>query len=107
MIAAGADVNCADRDGRQPLHYLTDSRDRPDVILYLATKGAEINGLSVSSEPTPLHLACKNNFTGNLEALLSLGALADDSVLWECFDHSIHVLASSLASVYDAYSRVA
>ncbi len=92
LVAAGADVNCADRDGRQPLHYSTDSRDQPDVVHYLAKKGAEINGLSLSSEPRPIHLACKNSFTGNINELLSLGALADNSVL----DTAIRSMSTSV-----------
>lgn len=78
LIAAGADVNSSDRDGRQPLHYISDSQDLPKVIEYLAEMGAYINGPHNSKEPTPIHLACKNNFNLNLKALLSLGALADD-----------------------------
>ena len=66
-----------------PLHYLSESQDNPDVIRYLAEKGAECNDIfhsriTNSDEQTPLYLACKKDFVGNLEVLLSLGALAGE-----------------------------
>lgn len=78
LIEAGADVNCEDRDGWRPLHYLADSQDQPDVIHYLAERGAEINCMSRSTELNPYYLACKSDFRGNMETLLSLGALTDE-----------------------------
>lgn len=72
LIDAGADVNCADRDGRQPLHYISESQDRPDVIKYLIKRGASPSGLHPLSVPTPLYLARENNFTGNVEILRTL-----------------------------------
>lgn len=83
LIEAGADVNCKDRDGYQPLHYLSDSQDRPDVIQYLAEQGAEVDSslysrLDNSDEQTPVYLACKNDFVGILEVLISLYALAGE-----------------------------
>ena len=79
LIAAGADVNCVDRDGRQPLHYIFSSRDLPEVIEYLVVRGANVDGPYDSREPTPVYLACEKDFAGNLETLLSHVALADKS----------------------------
>ena len=84
LIKAGADVNCKDRDGYQPLHYLSESQDKPDVIRYLVEKGAAVNTLpfsrlSYSYEETPLSMACRRDFVGNLEVLMSLGALTGES----------------------------
>lgn len=81
LIAAGADVNSADRDGRQPFHSASHFRDLPGVIQYLVERGANVNGLH---DPTPLQLALTNNFAGNLEALLSLGAFADEAPSFQC-----------------------
>ena len=84
LIEAGADVNCEDQDGYQPLHYLSESHDKPDVVRYLAEKGAEVN-TPLNSRPfysytqTPLYLACRNDFIGNLKVLMSLGALTGES----------------------------
>lgn len=78
LIDAGADVNCADREGRRPLHYISESQDRPDVILYLAERGASIVEPDHSNGLTSLFLARQNDFTGNIKALLSLGALTDE-----------------------------
>ena len=79
LIEAGADVNCQDQDGYQPLHYLLESHDKPEVIRLLAEKRAEVNSLPNSRQLTPIYLACKNNFVGDLEILISLGALEGKS----------------------------
>ena len=72
LIEAGADVNCADQDGRQPLHYISDAQDRPDIILYLAMRGATTTETHLSKRPTPLDLARNNNFAGNVDILSAL-----------------------------------
>ena len=77
LIDAGADVNCADCKGRRPLHYISESQDRPDVIEYLAIRGARVDRVhrfTPSLTPSPLDLARKNNLVGNLD---SLSILAD------------------------------
>ena len=75
LFAAGADLNCTDLDGRQPLHYISDSQDLPDVTQYLLERGTIIHGIYYADELTPLHIACKNDFSRYLGALLSFGAL--------------------------------
>lgn len=79
LLAAGADENCVDRVGRQPLHYISNSRDLPEVIEYLVERGANVNGPDDSEGPTPVYLACENDFAGNLKSLLFHGARADKS----------------------------
>ena len=69
LIDAGADLNCADLDGRQPIHYISESQDRPDIILYLAERGADIDGSLRSDGSTPRDLAYKKNHFGNYEVL--------------------------------------
>ena len=75
LFAVGADLNCTDLDGRQILHYISDSQDLPDVTRYLLERGTIIHGIYYADELTPLHIACKNDFSGNLGALLFFGAL--------------------------------
>ena len=81
LVAAGADVNCADKFGRQPLHYISECQDLPHVIEYLAEAGANVNGRTHQNKITPVRLACREDLIGNLIALLSLGALAGGSDL--------------------------
>ena len=76
LFAAGADPNCTDLYGHQPLHYISDSQDLPTVIEYLVERGASIPGIHDADELTLLHMACRNDFPGNLKALLGFGALA-------------------------------
>ena len=84
LITAGADVNCTDSEGRQPLHYISDSRDLPEVIEYLVESGAIVDGHMGFKIPTPLHLACKNDFLNNVSALKSAGALLIQSSSRQC-----------------------
>lgn len=77
LFAADADLNCTDLYGRQPLHYILDFQDRPDIIKYLVKGGASIYGIHCVDGPTPVDMAYKNNFPGNLKALLSFGTLSD------------------------------
>ena len=74
LFDAGAHVNCSDLRGRRPIHYISESQDLPHVIRYLGEKGADVSGVDSAAELTPLLLACEYDFTGNIEALLSLGA---------------------------------
>ena len=80
LIAAGANVNCRDYKGRQPMHYISE-KPEPTVIQYLAEEGAEIDGVSDTSQVTPLGFACKNGIDANAKALLSLGALVTSPIL--------------------------
>ena len=77
LFAADADLNCTDLYRRQPLHYILDFQDRPDIIKHLVKGGASIYGIHCVDGPTPLGMAFKNNFPGHLKALLSFGALSD------------------------------
>lgn len=74
LFSAHANPNCTDMNGRQPLHYITDSQDLPDVVEYLAKKGGHHDDIVQGLAPNLLCIACKNDFIGNLKALLSLGA---------------------------------
>ena len=81
LIAAGASVNCRDYKRRQPIHYISGTRHRPEVIRYLADNGAEIDGDSHMSQPTALGLASKYEIITNVRVLLSLGALVTSPIL--------------------------
>lgn len=109
LIAAGADVNCEDQDGNRPLHYLSETRDKPDVMHYLAKKGAEIISLPYSKRLTLLYLTCKNDFVGNLEFLISLGVLAG-VFLWnlrtEALDAAIRHRSSKLLEAFSRYGFI-
>lgn len=76
LVDAGADLNCTDLGGCKPLQYVSDSRHLPDAVKYLANRGAKIPGSPHAHELAPLHLACIQDFVGNLETLLYLGDLA-------------------------------
>ena len=65
LFNADANPRFADVDGHCPLDYL---------IEYLAKKRGHNDIISHGAEL--LHMACKNDFVGNLKALLSLGARA-------------------------------
>lgn len=71
LIAAGADVNCANIYGWRPLNYASNSRDLPNVIEYLAGRGVDIRETFYDGKLAPLDMACKNDFIGNVKALLS------------------------------------
>lgn len=70
LFDAGAHVNCSDLRGRRPIHYISDSQDFPQVVEYLLGKGADTRSPDGSEEATPLHMACRHDFAGNLKALL-------------------------------------
>ena len=74
LFNAGAQVNCTDSRGCQPIHYISDSQDLPRVIEYLLGRGADTRSANGTDELAPLHMACRHDFPGNLKALLSLGA---------------------------------
>ena len=69
LLDAGADASCADRDGLEPLHYASESRDQPVVIQYLRQRVASINRLR---KVTVLYLAYMNDFPGNIAVLREL-----------------------------------
>ncbi len=71
LIDAGADVNCMDAYGRQPLHYLLGSRDEPYILEYLTERGADIRGILYAEKHAQLHLACMKNYVGNLNVLVA------------------------------------
>ncbi len=73
LIDAGADINCMDAYGRQPLHYLLGSRDEPDIIEYLMERGADIRGILYAKKYAQLHLACVRDYVGNLNTLVAAG----------------------------------
>ena len=74
LFDAGAQVNCTDSRGCQPIHYISDSQDLPRVVDFLLGRGADTHSANGTDELTPLHMACRHDFTGNLKTLLSLGA---------------------------------
>ena len=79
LIDDGAALNCSDEAGRQPLHCAAESSDRPDVIYLLAKSGSQIDAKANTSSydyllERPLEMACRRNFPGNVDALLSLSA---------------------------------
>ena len=71
LIDAGADVNCMDAYGSQPLHYLLGSRDEPYILEYLMERGADIRGILYAEKHAQLHLACMKNYVGNLNVLVA------------------------------------
>ena len=70
LIREGSNPGCRDIYGLQPLHYATSSQDVPDVIDYLVSTGANVDDTSYKDKLTPLHMACKYDFIGNVQALL-------------------------------------
>ena len=67
LFNADASPSSLDVDGHSPLDYLTE---------YLTKKGGHNDIISHVFRPELLHIACKNDFVGNLKALPSLGARA-------------------------------
>ena len=64
LLHHGATIDTIDVDGRQPIHYASQSQycDQPDVIEFLCSQGAVIgancpNGLVLS----PVHFASAQN----------------------------------------------
>ena len=80
LFDAGAQVNCTDLRGYQPIHYISDSQDSPQVVEYLLKRGADTHSADGTDELSPLHMACKHDFSGNLKALLSFGALGGEYI---------------------------
>ena len=111
LITAGASVSCRDYRRRQPIHYISGTQHRSEVIQYLAENGAEIDAVSHMSQPTALSLACKKNCIGNAKALLSLGAVITrptlDNAVRNGLPALVKVLLDSVASQEEGQSILA
>ena len=75
LLAAGADVCAADKDGVQALHHASGG-GRTGAIAVLHKGGAPLDSVSAGSG-TPLHWACGEGRLGAVEALVGLGASLD------------------------------
>jgi ankyrin repeat protein len=81
LLHHGAAIDSIDVDGRQPLHYASQSQccDGPDVIEFLCSHGADVDAnCSKGLVSSPVHFASAQNRVENLKALLALGAKIDD-----------------------------
>ena len=73
-LAAGADVNARDRDGRTPLHLAARYRKNPAFITTLVKGGAEVNAKDEDGY-TPLDKAVRySRKQAIVEALRAAGA---------------------------------
>jgi len=72
LLAAGADPNVKDLDGKTPLHYAAE-RCRADLAELLLKHGADPNAKNVRGE-TPLHRAVRERCGAVVELLLRHGA---------------------------------
>lgn len=82
LVAAGAEVTVATRDGLTPLHWAA-LRGFHDVCLLLLDNGADVNARSVVQANTPLHEVWNNGGQPEIAALLiSRGAEIDAVEKW-------------------------
>ena len=74
LVAAGADVNRADRTGATPLHLVCACGARPDAVAFLLEHGAKVNARDGKGE-TPLRFSRKwQRDKRGVEMLLAHGA---------------------------------
>ncbi len=69
-------INCADDDGKQPIHKAVWGHDKPDVVELLLNAGADPNASNAFGY-TPLHWAAKHGHVASAQLLLKAGALPD------------------------------
>jgi len=82
LVAAGAEVTVATRDGLTPLHWAA-LRGFHEVCLLLLDNGADVNARSVVQDNTPLHEVWNNGGQPEIAALLiSRGAEIDAVEKW-------------------------
>lgn len=74
LCEVGAKLNEPDLYGYQPLHILAKSSNQPDIIELLVSKGSIIDAEIPASGERPLNLACRMDWIGNVQVLLSLRA---------------------------------
>jgi len=60
LIAAGADTNARDQNGRRPMHYAARDNQDSSTIALLAVSGGDVNSAD-RDDWTPLHLAATRN----------------------------------------------
>ena len=72
LLAAGADPNVPDNEGRTPLHWAS-TNENPAVIEMLLAAGAD-SKVRDSSNATPLRWAIRHENVAAIEALLAAGA---------------------------------
>jgi ankyrin repeat protein len=70
LIAAGADVELGDCDGRRPLHTAVAAEGREEVVQVLLNRGADVDSRD-HREQTPLHWA---SYAAAAELLIDSGA---------------------------------
>ena len=71
LLDHGATINATCRYGYQPLHRAVDWREQSDMIEFLVSNGANLDGKIVPGL-TPLHMGCKYNHVLNVRILLTL-----------------------------------
>ena len=82
LVAAGAEVTVATRDGLTPLHWAA-VRGFYDVCLLMLDNGADVNARSVVQANTPLHEVWNNGGQPRIaELLISRGAQLDAVEKW-------------------------
>lgn len=82
VVRDGADVNCTDADGNSPLSVAI-SHDTPiRLVLFLLSRGAQVNAAGVAG--TPLQLAAAHGNSELVECLLQHGADASVVDLRTC-----------------------
>ena len=80
LLADGADVNAAYRQGRTPLHFAVVPLDAPpsaDIVRLLIEGGANVNAHDQGQQWTALHIAARDQRYQIVEMLVDAGAKID------------------------------
>ena len=80
LLNAGADIDCIDDSGNQPIHSASRFIDNPELMHLLIGGGADIEAEDLFGDK-PLALSCRYGHLGNVQNLLSFDATISSSLL--------------------------
>ena len=80
LLHAGADINCIDDSGNQPVHAASRFIDNPELMHILIGEGADIEAEDLFGDK-PLALSCRYGHLGDVQTLLGFDATVSSSLL--------------------------